>query len=102
MKNNFFKELFNGKLEEIKMSDAGAIGCSIYDFAEILSEKYYETEDLKKKSHIGFGLYTLLDLVDIVENKEKIDLDIQKSLKKIKFYNDANAIKLIKTEMGVI
>ena len=83
------------------MGDAGAIGLSIHDFAEVLSEKYYESKDTKKKSHIGFGLFTLLDLVDIVENREGIDLDIQQDLRKIKFYNDANAIKLIKTELGV-
>lgn len=82
------------------MGDAGAIGLSIHDFAELLSEKYYESEDIKTKSHIGFGLFTLLDLVDIVENRDGIDLDIQEDLKKIKFYNDANAVKLIKTELG--
>ena len=49
-----------------------------------------------KKSHIGFGLYTLMDLADIIENKEKIDLDIIESLKKIKFYNDNEAVQLIK------
>ena len=100
MVSKLFEEIFKDKWG-ITMGDAGAIGLSIHDFAELLSEKYYESEDIKKKSHIGFGLFTLLDLVDIVENREGIDLDIQRDLKKIKFYNDANAIKLIKTELGV-
>ena len=97
--NNFFEEIYGEKRED-NMGDSEYIGCLIYDFAELLSEKYYESDDLKKKSHIGFGLYTLADLVEIVENKEGIDLDIQESLNKIKFYNDANAVKLIKQEIG--
>lgn len=78
------------------MGDSEYIGCLIHDFAELLSEKYYESDDKIKKSHIGFGLYTLMDLADIIENKEKIDLDIMKNLKKIKFYNDSEAVQLIK------
>lgn len=78
------------------MGDSEYVGCLIHDFAELLSEKYYESEDKMKKSHIGFGLYTLMDLADIIENKEKIDLDIIESLKKIKFYNDNEAVQLIK------
>lgn len=98
--NKFFEELYGEKLEDT-MGDAEYIGCLIYDFAELLSSKYYGTDDIKKRSHIGFGLYTLKDLVDIVENKEGIDLDIMDSINKIKFYNDANAVKLIKQEIGV-
>ena len=78
------------------MGDSEAIGCLIHDFAELLSEKYYGSDDKIKKSHIGFGLYTLMDLADIVENKEHIDLDIMESLKKIRFYNDNEAVELIK------
>ena len=78
------------------MGDSEYVGCLIHDSAELLSEKYYESDDKMKKSHIGFGLYTLMDLADIIENKEKIDLDIIESLKKIKFYNDNEAVQLIK------
>ena len=78
------------------MGDSEYVGCLIHDFAELLSEKYYESDDKMKKSHIGFGLYTLMDLADIIENQEKIDLDIIESLKKIKFYNDNEAVQLIK------
>ena len=97
--NKFFEERFKKRLED-NMGDSEYIGCLIYDFADLLSEKYYETEDIKKKSHIGFGLYTLSDLVNIIEEKEGIDLDIKEALSKIKFYNDANAIELIKDVIG--
>lgn len=101
MNNEMFEEIFTKKLED-NMGDSEYIGCLIHDFAELLSSKYYETDDLKKKSHIGFGLYTLKDLVDIVENKEGISLDIQESMDKIKFFNDANAVELIKQEIGSV
>lgn len=77
------------------MSDAGAIGVTIHDLAEILSQRYYNTREDKVKSHIGFGLILLKDLVELIEKKE-IDLYLE-DLPGIEFYkNEDSELEFIK------
>ena len=82
------------------MGDAEAIGCLIYEFVELLSRKYYDTNNIKMKSHIVFGLYTLMDLVTLVE-RENLQLDIRDTLLELNFFEDDNAVKLIKKELDL-
>ncbi len=82
------------------MGDAGAIGLQIVDFAEYISEKYYKENDEKIKSHLGFGLIMLKDLVDVIENKTGIDIDAYEDLNQLKFFQNQNeAEKLIVSEL---
>ena len=84
----------------IYMSDAGAIGLQIVDFAEYISEKYYKENNEKIKSHLGFGLIMLKDLVDVIENKTDIDIDAYEDLNQLKFFKNQNeAEKLIVSEL---
>ena len=54
------------------MSDAGAIGVAVHDIAMLLSKKYYKLDDADNvKSHIGFNLVFLKDLVNIIQNEER-------------------------------
>lgn len=83
------------------MSDAGAIGFQIVDFADYLSGKYDEEDNPRIKSHLGFGLIMLKDLVDVIQHKHKMDIDAYDDLNELTFYkNQDEAEQLIKKELG--
>ena len=68
------------------MSDAGAIGVAIHDIAMLLSKKYYKLDDADKaKSHIGFNLVFLKDLVNIIQMEHGVDLYLENNLSDIDF-----------------
>lgn len=74
------------------MSDAGAIGVAVHDIAMLLSKKYYKLDDDDNvKSHIGFNLVFLKDLVNIIQNEEGIDLYLEKDLQDIDFFKNEEA-----------
>lgn len=82
------------------MSDAGAIGFAMVDFADLLSERYYRENNPHVKSHIGFGLIMLKDLIELIEVKEHIDMDALDDLNNLQFFkNEEEAKKFIQKEL---
>lgn len=82
------------------MSDIGACGVVIEDFLEYLNMKYYTEESLMVKSHIGFSMIMLKDLIELIEIKEDLPLDIYNDLEFIRFFkNESENMKLIIEEL---
>lgn len=78
------------------MSDAGAIGVTLHDLAETLSDEYYKSEG-NVKSHIGFTLVFLKDLVNIIQKDTKVDLFLHHDLRDITFFaNEEKEMQYIK------
>ena len=84
------------------MSDAGAIGVAVHDIAMLLSKKYYKLDDADNvKSHIGFNLVFLKDLVNIIQNEECIDLYLEKALQDIDFFkNEEKELEYLKEKLN--
>lgn len=84
------------------MSDAGAIGVAVHDIAMLLSKKYYKLDDADNaKSHIGFNLVFLKDLVNIIQNEEGIDLYLEKDLQDIDFFkNEEKELEYLKEKLN--
>lgn len=84
------------------MSDAGAIGVAVHDIAMLLSKKYYKLDDSDNvKSHIGFNLVFLKDLVNIIQNEEGIDLYLEKDLQDIDFFkNEEKELEYLKEKLN--
>jgi len=84
------------------MSDAGAIGVAIHDVAMLLSKKYYNlSEDDKVKSHIGFNLVFLKDLVNIIQMEHGVDLYLENNLSDIDFFkNEEKELDYLKEKLG--
>lgn len=81
------------------MSDQGAIGVRIHDLSETLSERYYGCGNNRVKSHIGFGLILLKDLVNLIES-DGIDLYLD-DLPEIPFYkNESVEFDFIKSYLN--
>lgn len=70
------------------MSDIGYCGVIISDFIEYLNMRYYNEKDPLVKSHLGFSMILLKDLIRIIEVKEELPLDAYSDLRFIKFYRN--------------
>lgn len=83
------------------MSDAGAIGVAIHDIAMLLSKKYYNMSDEDKtKSHIGFNLVFLKDLVNIIQMEHGVDLYLENNLSDIDFFkNEDEELDYLKKQL---
>ncbi|MBQ6219971.1 MAG: hypothetical protein IJH63_00620 [Methanobrevibacter sp.] len=84
------------------MSDGGAVGVCIHDVAEILSEKYYNCNDEDiVKSHIGFNLVGLKDLVNIIQKEANVNLHLCDNLEDIRFFkNEEQELKYLQEKLN--
>lgn len=82
------------------MSELQECGGVIIDFIDYLNVKYYNENSLMVKSHIGFSLIMLKDLIELIEIKSDLPLNIYNQLNYVEFFNNQSEIqKLIIEEL---
>ena len=75
------------------MGDIQYCGVIIEDFLDYMSLKYYTEDSRLIKSHIGFALIMLKDLIEIIEVKEDLDLDLYYHLNRLQFFKEQDKVE---------
>lgn len=82
------------------MSNIQECGKVILDFIDYMNMKYQYEDSLMVKSHIGFSLIMLKDLIELIEVKSDIPINVYNNLNYVEFYNNQSEIqKLIINEL---
>ena len=75
------------------MSDIYKCGKVMIDFIEYLNLRYYTEDSVMVKSHIGFSLIMLKDLIELIECREDLPLGVYRDLNDVRFYNNQTEIE---------